>query len=64
VTDDAHGKKLGEPEIRAFLIADVRGYTTFTQAHGDEAAARLLEVRRHRPGGHLGGRRNAGRASR
>ena len=28
-------------EIRAFLIADVRGYTTFTQEHGDEAAARL-----------------------
>jgi WD40 repeat protein/DNA-binding SARP family transcriptional activator/class 3 adenylate cyclase len=28
-------------EIRAFLIADVRGYTQFTQEHGDEAAARL-----------------------
>jgi WD40 repeat protein/class 3 adenylate cyclase/energy-coupling factor transporter ATP-binding protein EcfA2 len=24
-----------------FLIADVRGYTSYTQAHGDEAAARL-----------------------
>ena len=24
-----------------FLIADVRGYTAFTQAHGDQAAARL-----------------------
>jgi WD40 repeat protein/class 3 adenylate cyclase len=32
-TDDAH--------IRTFLIADVRGYTIFTQEHGDEAAARL-----------------------
>jgi len=27
--------------VRTFLIADVRGYTAFTQAHGDEAAARL-----------------------
>jgi WD40 repeat protein/class 3 adenylate cyclase len=27
--------------IRTFLIADVRGYTAFTQARGDEAAARL-----------------------
>jgi ABC-type transport system substrate-binding protein/class 3 adenylate cyclase len=28
-------------EIRTFLIADVRGYTRFTQTHGDEAGARL-----------------------
>jgi ABC-type transport system substrate-binding protein/class 3 adenylate cyclase len=28
-------------EVRTFLIADVRGYTRFTQEHGDEAAARL-----------------------
>jgi predicted ATPase/class 3 adenylate cyclase len=28
-------------EVRTFLIADVRGYTLFTQEHGDEAAARL-----------------------
>jgi WD40 repeat protein/DNA-binding SARP family transcriptional activator/class 3 adenylate cyclase len=27
--------------IRAFLIADIRGYTLFTQDRGDEAAARL-----------------------
>ena len=27
--------------ILTFLIADVRGYTRFTQEHGDEAAARL-----------------------
>jgi class 3 adenylate cyclase len=33
LTDNAH--------IRTFLIADVRGYTVFTQEHGDEAAARL-----------------------
>jgi WD40 repeat protein/class 3 adenylate cyclase len=31
----------GASEIKVFLIADVRGYTHFTQAHGDEAAARL-----------------------
>src|SRR5262245_19651290 len=30
--------------IKTFLIADVRGYTTFTQAHGDEAAAELATV--------------------
>ena len=28
--------------VRAFLIADVRGYTRFTDEHGDEAAARLV----------------------
>jgi class 3 adenylate cyclase/tetratricopeptide (TPR) repeat protein len=28
--------------VRAFLIADVRGYTRFTDQHGDEAAARLV----------------------
>src|SRR5690348_17326663 len=28
-------------EILSFLIADIRGYTSFTQEHGDEAAARL-----------------------
>jgi class 3 adenylate cyclase len=27
--------------VRTFLIADVRGYTAFTQAHGDQAAADL-----------------------
>ncbi len=30
-------------EIRTFLIADVRGYTRYTQEQGDEAAARLAE---------------------
>ena len=30
-----------EAEIRTFLIADVRGYTSFTQERGDEAAGRL-----------------------
>jgi class 3 adenylate cyclase len=36
--------------IRTFLIADVRGYTLFTQERGDEAAtklaARLAEIAR------------------
>jgi class 3 adenylate cyclase len=27
--------------LRTFLIADVRGYTRYTQEHGDEEAARL-----------------------
>ena len=31
----------GDAQIRTFLIADVRGYTVFTQEHGDEAAAEL-----------------------
>ena len=31
----------GETELRTFLIADIRGYTTFTREHGDEAAGRL-----------------------
>ena len=30
-----------EAGIKTFLIADVRGYTRFTQQRGDEAAARL-----------------------
>ena len=30
-----------EAGIKTFLIADVRGYTSFTQERGDEAAARL-----------------------
>ena len=29
--------------VRVFLIADIRGYTLFTQEHGDVAAARLAE---------------------
>src|SRR3954452_18449686 len=29
--------------ILTFLIADVRGYTSFTQANGDEGAARLAD---------------------
>jgi class 3 adenylate cyclase len=29
------------PLVRTFLIADIRGYTRFTERHGDEASARL-----------------------
>ena len=28
-------------ELRTFLIADIRGYTTYTREHGDEAAGAL-----------------------
>jgi class 3 adenylate cyclase/WD40 repeat protein len=36
---------VGAPSgILTFLIADVRGYTSFTQAHGDEGAARLADI--------------------
>ena len=37
------GGSLHEPpaDVRTFLIADVRGYTRFTQEHGDEEAAQL-----------------------
>jgi class 3 adenylate cyclase len=31
----------GQTDVRTFLIADVRGYSRFTEQHGDEAAARL-----------------------
>jgi hypothetical protein len=30
--------------VRSFLVADIRGYTSFTAAHGDEAAAQLVEL--------------------
>ena len=29
------------PSVRTFLIADIRGYTRFTEEYGDEASARL-----------------------
>src|SRR4051812_31798674 len=34
-------RREGQAQLRTFLIADVRGYTSYTQAHGDEAAAAL-----------------------
>ena len=40
--DDPADEPVGESaRIRTFLIADVRGYTLFTQERGDEAAAKL-----------------------
>src|SRR3954454_21881798 len=38
MADDPSGP---QTEVRTFLIADVRGYTRFTQTRGDEAAAQL-----------------------
>lgn len=40
---EAQGGAAGtsETELRTFLIADIRGYTTYTREHGDEAAGRL-----------------------
>ncbi|MGA9160347.1 MAG: hypothetical protein WB297_05720 [Actinomycetota bacterium] len=35
------GTGAGAAEIRTFLIADVRGYTLFTQERGDEATGKL-----------------------
>jgi class 3 adenylate cyclase/streptogramin lyase len=40
-TGDVGDSKDVPADIRAFLIADVRGYTLFTQERGDEAAAKL-----------------------
>src|SRR3954452_10982403 len=37
----ADGGEDDAAEVRTFLIADVRGYTRFTQTRGDEAAAAL-----------------------
>jgi YVTN family beta-propeller protein len=38
---DADEAGVARPGIKTFLIADVRGYTLFTQQRGDEAAAKL-----------------------
>src|SRR5262245_17193432 len=35
------GGQSSDASVRTFLIADVRGYTVFTQERGDEAAAEL-----------------------
>src|SRR6185436_12316935 len=32
----------GGPQTRGFLFADLRGYSAFTERHGDQAAAELL----------------------
>ena len=39
-TGGAEGE-LADADVHAFLIADIRGYTSFTQEHGDEGAARI-----------------------
>src|SRR5947209_8021514 len=41
VEEQAQSGVAGEAAVRTFLIADVRGYTRFTQEHGDERAAEL-----------------------
>jgi YVTN family beta-propeller protein len=41
VGDRTTSERKSEAAIRTFLIADVRGYTRFTQEHGDEEAGRL-----------------------
>ena len=37
--DDSVASSAADPQLRTFLIADIRGYTRFTQTRGDEAAA-------------------------
>jgi ABC-type transport system substrate-binding protein/class 3 adenylate cyclase len=39
--DAAASAAAPETELRTFLIADIRGYTTYTREHGDEAGAAL-----------------------
>ena len=38
-----HEDQAAPASVRSFLVADIRGYTSYTAAHGDEAAARLVE---------------------
>jgi class 3 adenylate cyclase len=40
VTDDTQHRPRAS-EVRTFLIADIRGYTQYTHAHGDDAASEL-----------------------
>jgi class 3 adenylate cyclase len=44
VTEVADDTDAPRTEVLTFVIADVRGYTNYTQRHGDEAAARLASV--------------------
>jgi len=39
--DELRDNRSNDVQIRTFLIADVRGYTLFTQERGDETAAKL-----------------------
>ena len=36
-------ERTSRTEVRTFLIADIRGYTRYSQEHGDEAASRLAQ---------------------
>src|SRR5688500_10223633 len=38
---EAAPRETAEAELRTFLIADIRGYTRYTEAHGADAAAEL-----------------------
>jgi len=40
-SDSAPARTARPPQLRTFLIADVRGYTSYTTEHGDEAGAAL-----------------------
>jgi class 3 adenylate cyclase len=40
----AAGRDEGPVPVRTFLIADVRGYTRYTQEHGDEEAGSLAAL--------------------
>ena len=55
---EPHPDAAEDADVHAFLIADVRGYTSFTQERGDEGAARLAgrfaEVTRSVVGDHRG----------
>jgi class 3 adenylate cyclase len=41
VEGDPRVERVGDTHIQTFLIAEVRGYTLFTQQRGDEAAGKL-----------------------
>src|SRR6266571_7359238 len=41
IPDDPQDETEHGADVRTFLIADVRGYTRYTQEHGDDAAAKL-----------------------
>ena len=47
MAEDTRSGKVESPvsgtDIRTFLFADMRGYTAYTQANGDEAASSLAD---------------------
>jgi class 3 adenylate cyclase len=40
----AHPTSVEPALTRGFMFCDLRGYTTFVEAHGDRAAAELLDA--------------------